>query len=148
MERIMKLLFMKLLCRNTAIILALVSCGVHARADELRFEASGSAAKKSARMVKAEMIIEIKRGVVDLGKEPGKVPQEKALINSESMRELNKKYGLVSVERLFSGTRKELPSDIYVFRFPADVDIDEAIADYKIEGDVVYAEANYSVSAQ
>lgn len=133
---------------SVTIILVLVSCAAHLWADEMRFVTSEKVARKAAKMVKAEMIIEIKREVVDLGNELGIVPQEKVSVNSESLSELNKKYGLVSVERLFSGTRTDAPSDIYVFRFPLKVNINEVVSNYKREGSVVYAEANYSVSAQ
>jgi len=105
-------------------------------------------ARKSAKLAKTEMIVEIKSGIIDLGNELGVVPQEKVLVNSESFSKLNKKYGLVSVEKLFSGTRKDVTSDIYVFRFIPKVNINEIVSNYKREDSVVYAEANYSVSAQ
>lgn len=133
---------------SVIIILTLIFCAAHGWADELHFETSENTAKKSAKMVKAEMIIEIKNGIIDLGGEHGIVPQEKVRVGAGLLAELNKKYGLLSVERLFSGTRKETPSDIYVFRFPPKANMSEIISKYKEDGSVIYAEQNYGVSAK
>ena len=91
----------------------------------------------------SEMIVEIKRGVLDMAEETGIVPREKIKINSESIKALDEKYGLTSVEKLFSGTRKDEPSDIYVFRFPGKININEVISEYKKDKSVFYAEPNY-----
>ena len=139
---------MKAVIGNTAVILTLVFCAAHVWADEMHFETSENTAKKSAKMVKAEMIIEIKKGIIDMGSEHGIVPQEKVKVSAGLIAELNRKYGLVSVERLFSGTRKETPSDIYLFRFPPKANMNEIISKYKEDGSVIYAEQNYGVSAK
>jgi len=133
---------------SITIVLMFAFCAARAWADEMHFETSENAAKKSAKMVKAQMIIEIKKGIIDMGKEHGIVPQEKVKVGTGLLAELNRKYGLISIERLFSGTRKDTPSDIYVLRFPPKANMNEIISKYKEDGSVIYAEQNYGVSAK
>lgn len=97
--------------------------------------------------VPGEMIVEIKKDVIDLGKGLGRVPAQKVTINSEPIEAVSKKYKLISVERLFSGTRKDIPSEIYIFRFSPGINIDEVVQDCKKDPNVIYAEPNYAMHA-
>lgn len=120
------------------------SVGSNAEEGELKFSVS----KTAGHVAPGELIVEIKKGVVDMGKEGGVVPVKDVIVNSESLTALNKKYSLVSIERLFSGTRKEIPSDIYVLRFSNKGKIDTIVSDYKKEESILYAEPNYAASAK
>jgi hypothetical protein len=137
---------MRILFFVTFIIFISVLCSVGSNAEE--GEIKFSVNKTAGHAVQGELIVEIKKGVVDLGKESGVVPVKDVIVNSGSLTALNKKYNLVSVERLFSGTRKDGPSDIYVFRFSNAVNINTIISDYKKEENVLYAEPNYVASVK
>ena len=122
------------------VLLIFMLCGINSKADNLEYKV---ATNDRGSMARSEMIIEIKRGVLDMAEETGIVPREKIKINSESIKALDEKYGLTSVEKLFSGTRKDEPSDIYVFRFSGKVNINDIISEYKKDKSVFYAEPNY-----
>lgn len=101
--------------------------------------------KNSGETVTGEFIIEVKKGVIDIGQEKGIIPAEKIFINSESLQKLNKKYNLISIEKLFSGTRKDTPSDIYVFKFPEHINVRKLMSVYKKNPNIFYLEPNYTV---
>ena len=122
------------------VLLIFMLCGINSKADNLEYKVSTN---DRGNMVRSEMIVEIKRGVLDMAEETGIVPREKIKINSESIKALDEKHGLTSVEKLFSGTRKDEPSDIYVFRFSGKVNINEVTSEYKKDKSVFYAEPNY-----
>ena len=138
----------KLNKRSLFIFFLIAACCVSTSgAVEMQVKVSDEARKKG-RIAPGEIIIEAGRGIVDLGKERGVVPREKVSIKSDSINKLNEKYGLVSIERLFSGTRKDEPSDIYVFRFSKDANIDNIVSAYGEDENVIYAEPNYTVRAE
>jgi len=132
--------------RILIILLTILYCIVDSSCIKaLELEVSDRA--KHDQQAKGELIIEIKKGVIELGKEKGIVPKEKVSVKSELMESFNRKCGLISIEKLFSGTRKDTPSDIYVFRFPTDINIQEIISIYKKDTNVIYAEPNYIMRA-
>ena len=128
------------------IFLIIASCITNNGAKAVELDVSTRA--KGGHVVPGEIIIEVKRGIIDMGSEKGIAPEEKVSIKSESIDALNRKYNLVSVERLFSGTRKDEPSDIYVFRFSKDVNIDKLVSAYEKDSSVLYAEPNYTVHVE
>ena len=132
--------------RAALILLIFMLCCIKSGADELKYKVSTN--ESGGGTMKSEMIVEIKRGVIDLGEEKGIVTRDKVKVNSGGLKALDEKYGLVSVEKLFSGTRKDIPSDIYVFRFSPGTRISDVIESYKKDESVIYAEQNYSVSAK
>lgn len=123
--------------------LLILSCTVSAVGEELKI---GTVSKKeSAETVPGEILIEIEKGIIDLRGEKGRVSSDRAGVNSKPLAALNKRYDLKSIEKLFSGTRSDRPSDIYVFRFSPKVNVNKLISDYKKDGNVIYAEPNYAV---
>ena len=125
------------------VLIALLSvswCGYHGEAKAA--EVNIFPGPKERHAVPSDIIIEIKRDIVDMGEEKGVVSLEKVNINSESMKMLNKKYGLVSIRKLYPGMHKDAPSDIYVFKFPPGTKMREVIAAYKKDVNAVYVESN------
>lgn len=98
--------------------------------------------------VSGEIIIEIKNDIIDLGNGKGKVPAKEIIIRSKTIASVSKRHKLISIERLFSGTRKSAPTEIYVFRFPPEVNINEIVSAYQKDANVIYAEPNYTVRTQ
>lgn len=101
--------------------------------------------KNSGKTIAGEFIIEVKKGVINLGQEKGIIPAEKISINSESLQKLNQEYNLIRIEKLFSGTRKDIPSDIYVFKFPENTNVNKLMSVYEKDPNVLYLETNYTV---
>ncbi|MFC1621175.1 hypothetical protein ACFL2G_02610 [Candidatus Omnitrophota bacterium] len=67
---------------------------------------------------------------------------------AESVRLLNEKNGLVSMERLFKVKPTKALADIYVLRFPKELNIIELVEEYAKDLFVIYAEPNYTMHTQ
>jgi hypothetical protein len=68
---------------------------------------------------------------------------EEGNLISESIKALNEKHGLISMEQLFKGKPAPDLATIYKLNFPAEIDIMEALQEYQRDPSVLYAEPNY-----
>ncbi len=83
--------------------------------------------------VYGELIVKFKPEVFD----------EEGILISESIKALNEKYGLISMEHVFKGKPAPELATIYKLKFPAEIDIIEALQEYQKDPSIIYAEPNY-----
>lgn len=130
-----------------AIFLMILSCTANASL-ELKVVNRSAEQQTAAESRAGELIVEVRRGVIDLEEEKGIILKDKVNIKSSSLKSLNEKNGLISIEKLFSGTRQDTPSDIYVFRFSPQANLNELVSAYRKDSNVIYTEPNYMVRTQ
>jgi hypothetical protein len=87
----------------------------------------------SSEYVYGELIVKFKPEAFD----------DKGNIVSESIKALNEKYGLISMEQLFKGKPAPELANIYKLNFPAEIDIMEVLQEYQKDPSIIYAEPNY-----
>lgn len=90
---------------------------------------------RSQNYAPGELIVKFKSGTFD----------DKGNLASESVKLLNNKYGLISMEPIFKGRPASELSNIYKLKFSPDVDIMKLMQEYQEDPSVVYAEPNYIV---
>ncbi|MBU4343321.1 MAG: hypothetical protein KKG01_02540 [Candidatus Omnitrophica bacterium] len=78
---------------------------------------------------------------------PEAFDEEEKLI-AESILELNEKYEVVSIERVFKTKPVRDLSNIYILEFAEDIDIMGLVQAYEEDPNVVYAEPNYIMHTQ
>lgn len=71
---------------------------------------------------------------------------EEGKLLSESIKTLNSRHGLISMEPLL---RSKASREAYIYRleFPQDVDMAELVQEYTRDPCVIYAEPNYKIRA-
>lgn len=99
--------------------------------DEYRTEST------QARYAHGELIVKFKPDAFD----------EEGRLVSESIKALNSRYGLDSMEPLFKGRRSGSLGYIYKLKFPSDADVLHLTGQYNQDPLVEYAEPNYIVQA-
>lgn len=100
---------------------------------EVPFQIKDENASMSSEYVYGELIVKFKPEVFD---------KEGNLI-SESIKALNEKYGLISMEQVFKGKPAPELATIYKLKFSAEIDIMEALQEYQKDPSIIYAEPNY-----
>ena len=73
---------------------------------------------------------------------------EEGELIAESILELNEKYEVVSIERVFKTKPVRDLSNIYILEFAEDIDIMGLVQAYEEDPNVVYAEPNYIMHTQ
>lgn len=122
-------------------------------------------AKVEARFV--EMIIKVAPDVIIMPEGIYKAPLDEIEIKSDEIKELNRKYNLMSIEKMFAKKApkeelaKEFPErqarapedaeepdleNIFLLKFPEHTDTQELIDEYKTIEGVIYIEENKTVS--
>lgn len=106
--------------------------------------------KKTPQFKPGEIIIKFKSDILEIPAGKRIATESQIQITANSIRALNKKFGLLSVERIFKKEDKrrlELKlkdlSNTYLFRFPIDADVEAIVKEYKKDPNVEYAEPNY-----
>lgn len=98
----------------------------------------------------AEIIIKLKPGIIIMPKGVHKVAAGEIRINSDRLKEVNEKHGLINIEKVFSKRKEDFKisalANIFVFRFPEDSNIDELLKVYGRLDAVIYAEENAILS--
>ncbi len=92
----------------------------------------------STTYVTGEIIVKFKPEVFD----------EEGELTAESILELNEKYEVVSMERVFKTKSVRDLSNIYMLEFSGDIDMMELVQVYEEDPNVVYAEPNYIMHTQ
>lgn len=113
-----------------------------------------------------EIIIKVKPDVIIMPEGSYKAPIDEIEIKSEGLRELNKKFNLITIERMFHRKKskeeiaKEYPEreerapevteevdleNVFLLKFPEHIDPDEIISEYEKLEEVIYAEENKRV---
>lgn len=109
---------------------------------------------KEERAVKArftEIIIKVRPGVIVMPEGIQAPPLSEVEIGSEAIKELNSKFNLLSIERLFLRKREGQEAyldleDVFLFKFPDLINPDEIIDEYQKLDEVIYAEKNEVVT--
>ncbi len=99
----------------------------------------------------AEIIIKVEPEVIVMPEGSRRAPLSEIEIKSKALKELNRKFNLEAIERLYA--KRELEEaeepdleEVYLLRFPELNDVDAMIREYqKLEG-VIYAEENMVLS--
>lgn len=113
-----------------------------------------------------EIIIKVKPDVIIMPEGFYKAPINQIVIRSEGIKELNKKFNLISMERMYAKKRpkeevaEEFPQresrapqeaeepdleDTFLLKFPEHIDPDLIIKEYENLEEVIYAEENISL---
>lgn len=114
-----------------------------------------------------EMIIKVKPDVIIMSDGTYKAPLGEIEIKSDGIKELNKRFNLVSIEKMFAKKKsaeeaaKEFPErearapesaempdleNTFLFKFPEHTDVRALIDGYKAAEGVIYIEENRAVS--
>ncbi|MCM8792760.1 MAG: hypothetical protein NC826_06470 [Candidatus Omnitrophica bacterium] len=106
--------------------------------------------KKTPQFKPGEIIIKFNSDIVGVpaGKRIAKANEIK--INVNSIQALNKKFGLLSAERIFKEDEKRRLeyklgdlTNVYLFKFPIDADVEVIVKEYRKDPNVEYVEPNY-----
>lgn len=99
-----------------------------------------------------ELIIKVRPETIVMPEGYYKTDINDIVINSENLKELNKRFNLISIERMFAkkiekgDSEKEYAEnemeDIYLLRFPEHTDMKGLIEGYGSADEVIYAEEN------
>lgn len=113
-----------------------------------------------------EIILKVKPGVIAMPEGTYQVSLNELYISSEELKELNGKFHLINIEKMFARKKakeealKEFPEiearepyeteepdleNTFLLRFPGLIDAAEIIEEYEKIEDVIYAEENRSV---
>jgi subtilisin family serine protease len=68
---------------------------------------------------------------------------DETAISSRSVKKLNEKYQVSSVENIFGNNKDTTINNIYLLKVPEESDIFSIVQDYLLDANVVYAEPNY-----
>lgn len=104
---------------------------------------------KAGQYAPGELIVKFKPGVIEFPKDKESIDAGELICHSESVKALNKSYGLIKVERVIKGKPRGKGEDtffnIYKFIFSGSDTRDmEIIArEYSKQPEVIYAEPNY-----
>jgi len=97
-----------------------------------------------------QMIIKFKPEVLEMPFGKRIASAEEVQINVEAIKNLNKKFGLLNVERIYKKEdkqklefKKQNLAHTYLFKFPKDRDAETIVKEYKSDPHVEYAEPNY-----
>lgn len=114
-----------------------------------------------------EIIIKVKPGIITMPEGTYKAPIEEIEIKEEGLKSINKKFNLISIEKMFARKKpkeevaKDYPErearapedveepdleNIFLLRFPEHIDPNTIISEYEKIEDVIYAEENMPVS--
>ncbi len=110
-----------------------------------------------------EIILKVEDGVILMPEGTYKMPVENVDIRSEELVELNRKYNLETIEKMYANKKsaeevaREFPErevrapegventdlgNTYLLKFPEHIDVREIVKDYKEVEGVIYAEEN------
>ncbi len=95
-----------------------------------------------------EVIIKVDDGVITMPEGVYKAPIGDIEIGSAGLKELNKKFNLVSIEKMYAGKTKGDTGgssgleNTYLLKFPEHIDTGLLVAEYEGVDGVIYAEEN------
>ena len=96
-----------------------------------------------------EVIIKVEPGIIIMPEGAYKAPLGEIKIESDGIEELNTKYNLMSIEKMFAKKKLEEAPDLentFLLKFPEHTDLKVLMDEYKEVEGVIYIEENKEVS--
>lgn len=92
-----------------------------------------------------EVIVKFQPGIIQMPAYLNKTDVKFLIVNSVSIKNLNEKYSLISMQRL-SGSRNDTRfEDVYILKFQENVDVMKVAKDYSQDQSVIFARPNYLI---